>query len=65
MKYSRLAGREVSTWSGRDEAGETAGDALWRPGEGESARGMKHTGGDAAVAQLVSEIERYKILVAQ
>ncbi|WP_091839944.1 hypothetical protein [Bosea lupini] len=34
-------------------------------GEGESARGIKQHRCDAAVAQLVSEIERYKALAAQ
>jgi hypothetical protein len=29
-------------------------------GEGESVRGIKHHRGEAAVAQLVSEIERYR-----
>jgi len=47
--------------SRRDEAGEALGDALWRSGgEGESARGIKHHCSDVAVAQLVSEIERYR-----
>lgn len=34
-------------------------------GEGDEARGIKHHRGDAATAQLVSEIERLKALRAR
>ncbi len=73
MAYSRLAGREVSTWSEEwKHECEIAYLAGMKPdklkgmlygvqgGEGESVRGIKHHRGDAAVAQLVSEIERYR-----
>lgn len=73
MAYSRLAGREVSTWSEEwKHECEIAYLAGMKPeklramlygaqgGEGESARGIKAHRGDAAVAQLVSEIERYR-----
>ena len=73
MTYSRLAGREVSTWSEEwkheCEVAHLAGLAPEKlramlygvqGGEGESARGIKHHRGDAAVAQLVNEIERYR-----
>lgn len=78
MAYSRLAGREVSTWSEEwkheCEIAHLAGLKPDRPqailygvqgGEGDEARGIKQYRGDAAVAQLVSEIERYKALAAQ
>lgn len=71
--FSRLAGREVSTWSEewRHEC-EVAYLAGLPPeklramlygvqgGEGDAGRGLKHHRGDAAVAQLVGEIERYR-----
>jgi len=74
MAYSRLAGRQVSIWSDEwKHECEIAYLAGLKPeklrgmlygvlgGEGESARGIKHVRGEAAVAQLVSEIERYKL----
>lgn len=74
MVFSRLAGREVSTWSEEwKHECEIAYLAGMKPeklramlygvqgGEGDSARGIKQVRGDAAVAQLVSEIERYRL----
>lgn len=71
--YSRLAGREVSTWSEEwKHECEIAYLAGLSPeklramlygvqgGEGESVRGIKAHRGEAAVAQLVSEIEQYR-----
>lgn len=73
MAYSRLAGREVSTWSEEwKHECEVAYLAGMKPeklrgvlygvqgAQDETARGIKQHRGDAAVAQLVSEIERYK-----
>ena len=73
MTWSRLAGREVSTWSEEwKHECEIAYLAGMKPeklramlygvqgAQDESARGIKHHRGDAAVAQLVSEIERFK-----
>ena len=73
MAYSRLAGREVSTcseeWKHECEIAylarltpEKLRGMLYgvQGGEGEGARGIKHHRGDAAVAQLVSDIARYK-----
>jgi hypothetical protein len=74
MKVLPPRGREVSTWSEewKDEC-EIAYLAGLKPeklramlygvqgGEGESARGIKHHRGDAAVAQLVSKVERYRL----
>lgn len=73
MAYSRLAGREVSTrseeWKDECEIAYLAGlkpDKLKamlygvQGAQDESARGIKQHRGDAAVAQLVSEIERYR-----
>ena len=71
MALSRLVGREVSTWS-EEWKHECEIAYLLKPeklramlyglqgGEGESVRGIKHHRGDVAVAQLLSEIERYK-----
>ncbi|CAN7338344.1 hypothetical protein LJR090_002572 [Bosea sp. LjRoot90] len=72
--YSRLAGREVSTWSEEwKHECEIAYLARLSPeklramlygvqgGEGESARGIKAHRGEAAVSQLASEIERYRL----
>lgn len=77
MAYSQLAGREVSTWSEEwKHECEVAHLAGMRPeklrgmlygilgGEGETARGIKHHRGEAATAQLVSEIERYRLAKA-
>ena len=73
MAYSRLAGREVSTWSEEwKHECEIAYLAGMKPeklramlygvqgAQDESARGIKHHRGDVAVARLVSEIERYR-----
>jgi len=73
MAYSRLAGRDVSTWSEEwkheCEIAYLAGmkpaklrDLLYgvQGGEGESVSGIKHKRGDAAVAQLLNEIDRYR-----
>lgn len=73
MAYSRLAGREVSTWSEEwKHECEISYLAGMKPeklramlygvqgAQDESARGFKQHRGDAAVAQLVSEIERFK-----
>lgn len=73
MAYSRLAGREVSTWSEEwKHECEIAYLARLSPeklramlhgvqgGAGDEASGIKQKRGDAAVSQLVSEIERYK-----
>lgn len=73
LAYSRLAGREVSTWSEEwKHECEIAYLAGMKPdklrgmlygvqgAQDESASGIKQKRGEAAVAQLVSEIERYK-----
>lgn len=73
MAYSRLAGREVSTWSEEwKHECEIAYLAGMKPeklramlygvqgAQDESARGIKSHRGDGEVAQIVSEIERYK-----
>ena len=73
--FSILAGCEVSTWSEEwKHECEIAYLAGMKPeklkamlygmqgGEGDSVRGMKSHRGDAAVAQLVSEIERYRLV---
>lgn len=73
IAYSRLAGREVSTWSEEwKHECEIAYLAGLKPdklramlygvqgAQDESASGIKQKRGDAAVAQLVSEIERYR-----
>ncbi|KRE02616.1 hypothetical protein ASE61_15170 [Bosea sp. Root670] len=72
--YSILAGREVSTWSEewkiecevRFLAGLPLGqrnDAL--DGVKDGLKGMKAFRGDAAVAQLRAEIDRYAMLKAK
>lgn len=74
MAPSRLAGREVSTWSEEwKHECEIAYLAGLKPdklramlygvqgAQDESASGIKQKRGDAAVARLVSEIERYKM----
>lgn len=73
MAFSRLAGRAVSTssdeWRHECEIAFLAGLApeelramLYgvEGAEGEHARGIKSHRGDAAMAQLLTEIERYK-----
>lgn len=73
MTYSRLAGRDVSTWSEEwKHECEIAYLAGMKPeklrtmlygvqgGAGDEASGIKQKRGDTAVAQLVSEIERYR-----
>ena len=73
MTYSRLAGREVSTWSEEwKHECEIAYLAGMKPdklkgmlygvqgAQDETARGIKAHRGDSAVAHLVSEIERYR-----
>lgn len=78
LAYSRLAGREVSTWSEEwKHECEIAYLAGMKPeklrgmlygvqgAQDETVRGIKQHRGDAAVAQLVSEIERYRHLSSQ
>lgn len=78
MIYSRLTGREVSTWSEEwKHECEIAYLAGMKPeklrgmlygvqgAQDETVRGIKQHRGDAAVAQLVSEIERYRHLSSQ
>ncbi len=73
MAYSRLASREVSTWSEEwKHECETAYLAGMKPerrkgmlygvqgAQDESAKGIKSQRGEAAVALLVSEIDRFK-----
>jgi hypothetical protein len=73
MAYSRLAGRELSTWSEEwKHEWEVGYLARMKPdklrgmlygvqgAQDETASGIKQKRGDAAVAQLVSEIERFK-----
>lgn len=66
MAYSRLAGREVPTWSEEwKHECEVAYFARMTPErlramlygvQGDEARGIKQHRGDVAVAQLVSEV---------
>lgn len=73
MVFSRLAGHEVSTWSEEwKRECEIAYLAGLKPeklramlygvqgAQDESAKGIKSHRGEAAVAQLVSDIERFK-----
>lgn len=71
MKYSILAGREVSTWSEewkhecevRLLAGMTLAERnRTLDGEKDGLKGMKGFRGDAAVAHLRSEVDRYAAL---
>ncbi|TCR60920.1 hypothetical protein [Bosea sp. BK604] len=75
MAFSLLANREVSTWSEEwrhecevtyllDMPAEKRRAVLYgvQGGEGDEAKGIKHHRGDAATAQLASEIERLKRL---
>lgn len=77
VKYSRLAGREVSNWSEEwKHECEVAYLAGMKPEKlramlygvqgapDESARGIKQHRGDAAVAHLANEIERYKLIAS-
>ncbi|SDG45168.1 hypothetical protein SAMN05421844_10456 [Bosea robiniae] len=68
MKYSLLAGKEVSTWSDlwkhECEVMMLAGQPLAKRNEifDEPGKGMKFKRGDAAVAHLRLEVERYAAL---
>lgn len=74
MKFSILAGREVSTWSEEwkleCEVRFLAELPLARRNEAldgvkDGMRGMKSIRGDAAVAQMRAEIDRYAALKAK
>lgn len=77
MAFSLLANHEVSTWSEEwrhecevayllDMPAEKRRSVLYgvQGAEGDEAKGIKHHRGEAATAQLVSEIERLKQLRA-
>lgn len=71
MKFSLLAGREVSTWSEERkhecEVQYLAGMTLARRNEvfDEQGKGMKFKRSEAAVAHLRAEIDRYAALKAK